>query len=352
MYPATQILYERNKKKSKDEKDVSRNDQEITQSVRDDPNYERCKNFVLEMNKESVLDKNDAHRGILNCGTFILTPAMFSAYPQSPTAQRYLKAFTFFSNGRIILQKYSKSVVESDDDCAFLKPAFHAYAYGEMTEQHLVSQFQPPDKTTVLIDQYLKLRPRGIFAEYCKVILVHHSNHNKEKCKHYSDFEFHKKLIITGEQFIHKRLPFVDFSDVDRSILKSLYYKLGAIYVTTSQTKRALDSFQKCYDLDKTNVLALYGIAFQYMKIDTDKAITLFLQYIDRAPGCAKQYPNAHYQLAYLYLYDYNNLQEGMRYCDLAEKAEKRSLPFLFQPDISAKKYVQMVKSMNLELKR
>lgn len=102
-----------------------------------------------------------------------MIPSMFSAYPQSPTAQRYLKAFNFFMDGWIILQNYCKSVVATEDDCDFLKPAFHSYSYGEITEQH---QFQPPDNTSVLIDQYLKFRSSDIFAEYCKVMLVHHEN--------------------------------------------------------------------------------------------------------------------------------------------------------------------------------
>lgn len=87
-----------------------------------------------------------------------------------------------------------------------------------------------------------------------------------------------------------------------------------AIYVTTSQGERALNSFQKCYDLVKTNVLALYGISFQCMEIDPDQAISFFMQYTDRAPKCATQYPNAHYQLAYLSLAHYKNFQEGMKY--------------------------------------
>lgn len=348
------MLYEKNPKDSEDEKEVSGNGQgkEITQSVRDDPNYERCMEYAVDMTKELVLDNNDAYRAFLNCGTAIMTPAMFSAYPHSPTAQRYLKAFKFFMNGWIILQNYRKNVVETEVDCDYLKPAFHAYSYGEMTEQHLVSQFQPPDYTTVLIDQYLKFRPSDIFAEYCKVMLVHHPNLNKKKSKNFSDFEFQKNLIVTGEKFIHKRSQYVDFSEVDRSMLKSLYYKLGSIYITTSQGKRALNSFQKSYDLDKSNVLALYGIAFQCMEIDPDKAISLFLQFIDRAPKCAKQYPNAHYQLAFLYLTHYKNFQEGMRYCDLAEKAEKWRLSFLIRPDIPAKTFVQLVKSMNIESKK
>lgn len=319
---------------------------EITRSLRDDPNFKLCVNNLLEMKKQIVLQSNDAHRVFLHSGRSIMTPAMFCTYPDSPTAQRYMEAFNFFLYGWNILENYHKDVVETENDCDFLQPAFHAYSYGEMTEQHLFSQFQPPENTKILINQYLKLRPQDVLTEFCKAILVFNPDLSKYKSEKFSDFDFQKTKIVTGEEFIHQRLPYADLSDVDRAMLISLYYQLGAIYVTTFQPKRALDSFQKCYELDKTNVSALYGIAYQYMEKDPERAIRLFLQYIDRAPECDKQYPNAHYQLALLYLTHYKNKQEAMRYCNLAERAEKKRLSFLYPVDIPQKRIVQMFKSM------
>lgn len=354
MNPSTQMLQEKKKKYSKDGKELSTPDdrKDITRSIRDDPNFKLCMNNVLEMKKQLVLQNNDAHRVFLHSERPIMTPPMFCAYPDSPTAQRYMKAFNFFIYGWNILQNYHKDVVENEIDCDFLQPAFHAYSYGEMTEQHLFSQFQPPENTTNLINQYLKLRPRDVLTEFCKAILVFNPDLSKYKSENFSDFDFQKTQIVTGEEFIHKRLPYVDLSEVDRAMLISLYYQLGAIYVTTLQQKRALDSFQKCYDLDKTNVSAVYGIAYQYMEKDPDRAISLFLQYTDRAPDCDKQYPNAHYNLALLYLIHYKNKQEAMRYCNLAEKAEKKRLSFIYPVDIPQKRIVQMFKSMHLEFRK
>lgn len=374
MNSSTQIQQEKRKKYEKDMKELSMPDgekdikelsmpddkkgvkelsmpddeKEITRLLRDDPNFKLCVNNLLEMKKQLVLQNNDAHSVFLRpkCR---MTPAMFTAYPDSPTAQRYMEAFDFFLYGWLILKDYNKDVVDNENDCDFLQPAFHAYSYGEMTEQHLFSQFQPPENTSNLINQYLKLRSRDVLTQYFKTILVFNPNLSKYKSENFSDFDFQKTKIVTGEEFIHQRLSYADLSGVDRSMLKSLYYQLGAVYVTTFQVKRALDSFQKCYDLDKTNVSALYGIACQYRKKDPERAIKLLLQFIDRAPDCDKQYPNAHYQLAHLYLEHYKNDQEAMRYCNLAERAEKKRLSFLYPVDIPQKRMVQMFKSIYQE---
>jgi hypothetical protein len=45
------------------------------------------------------------------------------------------------------------------------------------------------------------------------------------------------------------------------------------------------------------------------------------------APSCAKQFPNAYYMLATLFAK--TNIDEALRCCVLAEKAENERLPFL-----------------------
>lgn len=315
--------------------------------IRDDPNFRLIFDCMKNLQEDCTRQSNDS-LGVLirRNGTEILIPPMFAAYPDSPTAQRYMEAFNFFFYGWEVLRKYPKDIVESEEDCDILQPAFHAYSYGDMCEQHLFSQFRPPEDTTTLINQYLKFRPNDILVEYFKVAFVLKPDVTMYISANFSDFDFQKKIIVTGEEFIHRRQPHAEFSEVDRHMLKSLYYHLGAVYVTTNQEKRALDSFQKCYDLDKTNVSALYGIAHQYFIRDPEKAITLFQQYIDRAPVCDKQYPNAHYMLAFLYIQHYKNRKEAFKYCDLAEKAEEKRLSFLCPVDIPQKKMMQTLKSL------
>jgi hypothetical protein len=57
------------------------------------------------------------------------------------------------------------------------------------------------------------------------------------------------------------------------------------------KTKDTTLHFQKSYSLDTTNHSALYGIAYTHMENNPEKAIQLFLQFVDQAPVCDKQYP-------------------------------------------------------------
>lgn len=313
--------------------------------IRKDPNLRHVFNLMDTLHEDCTRQSNDSLGTLITRkGPQFLIPPMFAAYPDSPTAERYMEAFNFFFYGWEVLRKYPKDIVESEGDCDILKPAFHAYSYGDICEQHLFSQFRPPKNTTTLIDQYLIFRPNDILVEYFKVALV--LKPDVTTYTSISDFELQKQRIVTGEEFIHRRQSYIELSDVDRHMLKSVYYYLGAIYVTTKQEKRALDSFQKCYDLDKTNISALYGIAYQYLARDPESAITLFQQYIDRAPECEKQYPNAHYMLAFLYITHYKNEKEAFKYCHLAEKAEEKRLSFLYPVDIPQKKMMQTLKSL------
>ena len=72
------------------------------------------------------------------------------------------------------------------------------------------------------------------------------------------------------------------------------------------------------------------------MESEPVKAKTLFYQYLEMAPSCAKQFPNAYYMLATLFVE--TNIDEALRYCALAEKAENERLPFLQPVQIPQKK--------------
>ena len=67
-------------------------------------------------------------------------------------------------------------------------------------------------------------------------------------------------------------------------MLSELYYYLGSRYVASGQ-QRALDSFQKSFDLERSNSSALYGIAYCFMESEPEKAKTLFCQYLEMAPS-------------------------------------------------------------------
>jgi tetratricopeptide (TPR) repeat protein len=163
-----------------------------------------------------------------------------------------------------------------------------------------------------------------------------------------SNYEFDKLWIRKAEKFAHKLQTTLksDSKSINRRILIDVLYLLGSRYVSSHQPERALDSFQKCYSLDTTNHSALYGIAYHYKEGNPEKAIQLFLQFVDQAPVCDKQYPNAYYMLASLHLKRYNP-EMASKYTELAEDAEKKRLPFLSSVNIPDKDCMQLLKSIS-----
>lgn len=306
----------------------------------------------MEIKKGHVQTAGDSFHVFRNPNQHILIPPMFEKYPNSPTAQRYLKAFYHFLDGWNILTNYRRDTVESEDDYNLLKVAFGCYAAGEMAMQHLFSQFFPPEYTRSLIKQCLKRQPDDPILNFFDVVLKFNKQSVPEVDGDTSNFEIQKLRIVEGEEFVHQILTHAELSDLHKSMLIHIYEILGAMYVTTKQHRRALDSFQKWYDLDPTDPEAIYGIAYQYMVMkENEKAIELLKKYVALSPVCAKHYPNAYYLLSYLYWLCYQNKDEAMKYCSLAEEAEKQRLDFLYPVDIEAKQIMLAFKSVFLKTK-
>jgi tetratricopeptide (TPR) repeat protein len=202
--------------------------------------------------------------------------------------------------------------------------------------------------TSNLVDQYLKLKPDDFMVEYLKVLFgltCSPSDHEKSL---FSDYERNKLVIRTGEIFAHKLKSSKIRTSERKKVLSELYYYLGSRYVASCQIERALNSFQKSFDHERSNYCALYGIAYCYMKSEPEKAKTLFYQYLEMAPSCDKKFPNAYYMLATLFVE--TNIDEALRYCALAEKAENERLPFLQPVIIPEKKMMQTLKAFKSQL--
>ncbi|XP_052088577.1 uncharacterized protein LOC127725561 [Mytilus californianus] len=313
------------------------------------PVFSPVLNYLQNENKEIIKQSRDSVRVFQKHRMCSLS--MFQQYPDSPTANRYITAWNHFSVASQIFQGYKKDKVEDLKDCEILCTAFENIVHGYIYENSMFEPFRPPENTLSLIEQYLRFRPNDIFAEYVKVIIRVRAAYNPEQGKNklLSDFESAKLRIKTSEMFASKLSLNIDSHPFQRRILSDVFYHLGANYVSTSQPERALDSFQKSYDLDDTNVGALYGIAYNYTESDPTKAIKLLLQYISLAPKCNDKYPNAYYMIASACVVK-GNIQEAFRYCSLAEDAEKERLPFLPPVTIPQKTVMDTVKHMYAQM--
>lgn len=269
----------------------------------------------------------------------------FSHYPNSPTASYFRRAVYHFRMAVEIIKGYNRESVDNLKDCEVLRPAFENVVYGHICENSMYEPFRPPDNTSILIDQYLMLKPDDVFAEYAKHIILGRTLLKEEKGNNLlSDFESSKLYIKSSELLALKLKPKTNAQPY-RMILIDIYYYLGSKYVSTEQHERALDSFQKCFDLDNSNYRALYGIAYQHMESDPEKALELFKKFISMAPECEKQYPNAYYMIATIYM-SKGNFDAALRHCSLAEDAERTRLPFLGPVDIPHKDMMQQMKCM------
>lgn len=278
-----------------------------------------------------------------------LSVDIFQQYPNSPTAVNFSRALFHFTLASQILEGYNKDSIEDTDDCDALSPAFENIVQGFLSENSMFEPCRPPVITSVLADQYLRLRPNDICAEYFKIIILMRTPLNLETGGNtlLSDFESAKLRIRTLEKFASKLSQYLETHPFKLQVLTNVYYFLGTIYVSTKQNERALDSFKKCNDLDNTDFSSLYGIAYLHIDSNPAKAIKLFLKYTSMAPECDTQYPNAYYMIAFAYIMQ-GNLEEAFRYCSLAEDAEKIRLPFLLPVSVPQKDMMKTLKQIKL----
>lgn len=261
-----------------------------------------------------------------------------SAFPNSPTAMKYKKAFNMFREANSLLCRYAKSKVETDNDCDFLEPAFHGYAEAEMCESHLYNSYRPPGDTFDLISQYLTRRPDDILSEYFKNILEHNRNELLV-----STFESLQISIRSKEILAAKVSKASAKSDLKRQILSTLYNRLGSLYTITQQEVRAMDSFQKSYDIDNDQHDSLFGIAYSQRYKHPEKAVKLFHRYLDAAPDCDKKYFDAYYALAEIYILFYRNKTDAEEYYRMGLNAENKQLPFIMLDDTSSKRIAKQL---------
>ncbi|XP_071133362.1 uncharacterized protein [Mytilus edulis] len=335
--------------------EASRDDDEISDIKALKPNslFSTWFNDMEIEEQETLKQARDSTRVFHNDNTkSTLNLNMLRQYPNSPTAVNYTKSLLHFKRALHILKDYKKDTVEEIEDCETLSQAFENIVNGYLYENSLFEQFQPPDTICVLVDKYLSLRPKNICAEYVKIIIQMRASFNSEKRKRnlLSEFESAKLRITTLEKFALKlrKNKQVDCHPFKQRVLIDVYYHLGAMYVSTKQPSRALDSFQKCHDLDDTNFSALFGIAYHLRKSDPAKAIELFQKYISMAPKCDKHYPHAYYLLASVYCIQ-GRFEEATHNVFLAEDAEKNRLPFLPPVSIPQKRIIQHLKHISAQ---
>lgn len=169
--------------KKKFKRQSSLPDQTIQFLLQNDPILKTLQDVKVR----NVQQANDSFSAFHKFRQERLIPPMFEKYPSSPTAQLYLKAFYHFFDGWSILNNYTKTSVDTEEDCDQMALAFSCYAFGEMYMQHLFAQFYPPQKTGNLIKEYFLRRPDDTMAMFFEVIFNFNSI---STCDNASTYEF------------------------------------------------------------------------------------------------------------------------------------------------------------------
>lgn len=259
-----------------------------------------------------------------------------SAYPNSPTAKKYKKAYEIFHKAWSLLCQYSKAKVDTENDCDFLQQAFQGYAKAYMLDNIWYDKFKPPKIAFDLVDQYMQHRPNDMLSEYCKNIFVCRSH----QCgsSEYSKFKDLQTCIRTYEVFAMKVKTIYSSSRIfNRKILATLYNHLGSLYTITEQRLRAIDSFQNSFDIDNDYHDSLFGIAYLQSFSNPDKSIILFHKYLDSAPKCDRKYYDAYYTLSLIFILVYENVTKCKEYYWKGKEAEQMQLPFVPPYDSASK---------------
>jgi tetratricopeptide (TPR) repeat protein len=77
-----------------------------------------------------------------------------------------------------------------------------------------------------------------------------------------------EEMEVFHSLFAHKLKSSKIRTSERKKVLSELYYYLGSRYVASRQPERALNSFQKSFDLERSSYNALYGIAYCYIEIE------------------------------------------------------------------------------------
>ncbi|KAK3089247.1 hypothetical protein FSP39_002079 [Pinctada imbricata] len=270
-------------------------------------------------------------------------PKEFAKYPNSKTAQKYMLAFKSFYEGVQCLYSYasSRDKVETDADCSMLEAGFRSYALGFILENLMIKQFQPPEKTMDLLEQYLQLRPLDFFAEYFKLRLFIREQSSEEKLM--------KNIVVC--EVLATKLELRDPTDEVKMLLSEVNGVVAALYTVTKQRPRAIDCFERAINAIEDNTDAIYGVAFNISDTDPIRGEKMLLDFLRKAPKCDKKYPNALYQLSLLYFTLIKSMRKGVRYFELAQLSEKERLPFLPEVDIDAKTLVHNFMALSDKMK-
>ena len=299
---------------------------------------------------------------------------MLTQFDSFPTAKIYLRAYKLVREGLEVLYKSNFTDAKG----------ISLIARGYLTENSILQAFPLRCELLPVILQLCEehLYKNPCFFEGLLLSIAFRYSELAGKVSLESSKKDVKALMCLDNliHFIQKAepnsLPSEDPFEFDKnysSWLHVLYYHMASIYTiqkTTEEATKAFESSLKCcpsyYDAKRGlgyNLMALYRSktstvechqdaaeklpfnrprACGMSKYDSwtaeqlrDTAVKVLQEYLEEAPQCDKNYPNACYYLADLYLEA--NTSELRKYFEMGQDAEEKRLPFFPPVDLPIK---------------
>ena len=303
-----------------------------------------------------------------------LTEEMLSGFALSPTAKVYLQAYKLVKKGLKVLQS---EVPDKGRGLSLI-------AYGYLTENSIFQAFPQICASGFITDIYkvcednLKANPyffEGVllaFALHPFDIKISEAS-NKADASKIMCMENLIQFILSAEpDGLPQKDPY-KFDENYTSWLHVLYYHLATLYTIKDFFQKGAEAFDNSLKWCPAYYEAKVGLAYCFKELffirnesnhsyqeapDSNlllwisrkniskfaswtaekfkaEAIHLLRQFLEEAPVCYKNYPNACYHLAELFCFD--NTREFKQYYELGQDAEEKRLPFFDPVDIPCK---------------
>ena len=346
----------------------------------EDEAFEALKESV-DIYRDKLQQQGDTHPYVMYQPLF-LTEEILSQWPDSPTAQTYLKAYRLFKKGLDIL--YNSKFTDSAG-VTYLAQGI----YTENTIRHcFADQLQANERffvnLLVLIEN--TIANNATFFEGLAILPLLSGEKVLDIKSTLRDLERMsaiKNVILLIEQREPDSPILCDVSiecpGRYSGWLTYLYEYLASLYTVHFAFDQGFEAFENAVKLCPRNHDAKLGMAYCLMNIAVEKKVDeledpvfnqlneaskarkgdpkyqfdekdrfedvgatrekareLFIEYLREAPKCAKKYPNGHYHLAYLYMSE-QNAPKFVEMYELAQKAEEKRLPFLPPVDTEMK---------------
>ena len=304
---------------------------------------------------------------------------MLRQFDSFPTARIYLQAYKLVKEGLEVLFKSNFTDARG----------ISLIAHGYLTENSILQTF--PEIPNFLLSNILQLCEENLLKNPCffEGLLLSFALCGYESGGKVSEetFKGDNKRLMGFTNLIHyiekaepNCLPSEEPFEFDKnysSWLHVLYYHKAATYTISEAAGKAAEAFENslkccpCYCDSKRglgyNLMNLYArslkcdqgtckpvqlppkfceqrpISREMSKYDSwtteklrDATVKVLQEYLEEAPQCAKNYPNACYHLANCAVLD-GNMREFRKYYELGQDAEEKRLPFFAPFDLPMK---------------